>query len=336
MTKTPEPIDDEIWQASFDWLMAVESAPDDANLRAGLEQWLSLSPRHAEAYRQVQQVWEVGGLLSDDKAQAVEPTTVSRGEDAPSALPPAAVPLLKTGMSRRRWLAGAGALTVGALAYAASGGVEDALADYATGAGEAKVVSLDDGSRLMLDTQTAINVDFSNARRDVALLHGRAYFEVAPDTARLFVVAAGHARVGALGTRFDLRLDPDHVTLSTEQGGASLRFGASEWSLGPAERIRVDRRTGDVSRAAVDDMDALTSWRRGQLTVDDWLVADVLKELERYYPGRIVLADGAFGALRVSGVYNSDAPVDAVRAVARSYGGDVTRIGPWLLLVTRG
>ncbi len=80
-------------------------------------------------------------------------------------------------------------------------------ADQRTAAGEQRVLTLDDGSRLTLAGDSAINLDLVDHQRHVTLLRGRAYFQVASDPHRPFLVEAGEARVRVTGTRFEVRRD---------------------------------------------------------------------------------------------------------------------------------
>jgi transmembrane sensor len=78
----------------------------------------------------------------------------------------------------------------------------------------------------------------------------------------------------------------------------------------------------------------IASWRDGRLMVDNVTVADVVEEFRRYYPGVILLRDQRLAARRVTGVFDLHDPVAGLRAVLQPYGGHLTTITPWLLLVS--
>ncbi|MPY69299.1 MAG: DUF4880 domain-containing protein [Alphaproteobacteria bacterium] len=330
MTQRPDEIDDRIWEAAFDWLAEIERRPEDAELDAAFRAWLAESGAHADAYAQVRRIWSAAPHMPPAFGEQW------RHLPAPGAAPPLA-PRRPAVLSRRQWLAGGGALAAGLALYAATGGFRDLTADHATGTGETRTVALPDGSRMQLDTDTALRVTYEADRRNVALLRGRAYFDVRRDAARPFAVAAGPARIEVLGTRFDVRLDGAAVDVAVEQGRVAVRMAGRDVGprdgLGRGEAVRIDRRTRAVRRETPAP-DTIAAWRRGQLVVDGWTIAEVLDELGRYHRGVILLRDEALGAQRVSGFYDLARPAEAVRSVAQSHGGRVTQVGPWLLVVS--
>ncbi|MEG1029854.1 MAG: FecR domain-containing protein, partial [Brevundimonas sp.] len=151
------------------------------------------SPENAEAYRRVETVWTgTGGLANDPQvAEALEAAFSRRAQ---RRRPP-------------RLLLGLAA--VGAAA-ALAGGFSFWLQSrtvFSTGVGEERLVQLADGSSVRLDTASRVRVRFDGDRRFIELQEGQAFFTVAHDASRPFVVAAGDARVTALGTVFDVRRD---------------------------------------------------------------------------------------------------------------------------------
>jgi len=326
--------------AAFDWVVRLEHAPDDTVVAAALRGWLAESPAHREAYDRVRAVWAA--------ARHAEPAMTAQWGDLP---PPAArsagrdttvVPMTRRagrGPSRRRWLAGAGALAAGLALFAAAGGFGDLSADYATGTGETRAATLADGSRVQLDTDSAVRVSYGAGARTLELLRGRAWFDVTPDAARPFTVSAGRTQATVLGTRFDVGRDGDGVSVRVEEGRVAVsldgRAVSPQGGLARGEAVRVDLHSGEARRMTVKP-DAVAAWRRGQLVVENRAVAEVLDELGRYHRGVIVLQDEALGARRVSGFYDLARPYEAVRSVAEAQGGRVMRLSPWVLLVTGG
>ena len=81
-----------------------------------------------------------------------------------------------------------------------------------------RAATLPDGSRVILSAQTSINVDFNGSKRNLELSAGEAYFKVKHDRQHPFVVHAGDISVTAVGTAFDVRREPDGVTVTVEEG----------------------------------------------------------------------------------------------------------------------
>ncbi|WP_159993349.1 FecR family protein [Roseomonas sp. 18066] len=311
---------DPAWQAAMDFLLALEQRPDDAALRARLRRWLAESPAHAAAYAEACTLSELAPQLSPGLAW-------------PSAVAPTRGPT--SGMApRRRLLAGGAALAAAAAGLAWTGWpAPEGLLQTATG--EIRLVELADGSRVTLDTGSAIRVDFADGARRVALLRGQAFFAVAPDAARPFTVAIAAAEARVLGTRFALRRGAAELELGVEEGRVGLAFDGRDLTaaapLTAGARARLDLGNGALRREAVA-LAAIAPWRQGRLVVERWTVAEVLAELQRYLPARLWLRDAALGAQRVNGSYDLSRPEAAAAAVVETAGGRLRRLTPWLLL----
>ncbi|ONG50122.1 hypothetical protein BKE38_19335 [Pseudoroseomonas deserti] len=307
---------DPAWQAAMDFLLALEQRPDDAALQARLQRWLAADPAHVSAYEEAR-------ALSDLAPQL-----------APAMPWPGAVAPGRRAAPRRRLLGSAAALAAAAAGIAWLGRpAGDGLLETATG--EIRAVELADGSRVTLDTGSAIRVDFSDGARRVALLRGQAFFAVAADAARPFAVAAGAAEVRVLGTRFALRRGAADLELAVEEGRVGLAFAGRDLTeaapLLAGARARLDLGSGALRREAVPPA-AVAAWRQGRLVVERWTVAEVLAELQRYLRARIWLRDAALGAQRVHGSYDLARPEAAAAAVVETAGGRLRRVTPWLLL----
>ncbi len=326
MTGTPDPIDDEIWNAAFDWLMRAEANPGDPALAAALRAWLGADTAHAQAFDQVCRTWHAAPHLQATLADPRPPASSRRPPTRPGPR-----------LSRRQVLAGAGAMAAGLALYAGTGAPRRLFADIATATGEFRTVTLEDGTHVHMDTATAIRLDFAGPDRRAALLGGRAYFDVARDAGRPFAVTAGPAEVTVIGTRFDLRLDDDSLSVAVEHGrvavGMAGRRLTPDDGLVGGDSLRIDLTTRAARRAATDP-GTDTAWRDGRLEVEDWSIAQVLAELDRYHRGVILLGDAAFGRHRVSGSFDLTRPDQAARSVARAQGGRVRALSPWVLLVS--
>lgn len=188
---------------------------------------------------------------------------------------------------------------------------------YETAVGERSTVTLPDGSVVTLNTDSQISVDFSNARRSVELVRGQAYFEVAKDAVRPFSVTAGHQRVTALGTAFDVRLDPgEEIRVVLVEGRVAVDDVSTELAAsasveavpGPVEMAAgeslIASLTGD-RRISAADIDGLTSWRKGRLIFRGEPLKDAVAEVNRYSTSKLELADDPrLDEVTVSGVFN--------------------------------
>lgn len=270
--------------------------PDDQQAFAA---WLASDPRHAQAYQALQGVWQVADHLPRDAMRAILERT-----DEPRA------------WSRRHVVLGAGAacasvLVAGVLSrnlWASEPGFTQQLS---TARGARKVFDLPDGSRIDLNTDSALSVALYDDRRVVELHRGEALFSVSADPTRPFWVDAGEATVRVTGTQFNVRRDPQRVTVAVAEGAVDVSAGP--WW----RRQRASLTAGQVSVASPADglaapyrarVDALIAWQRGRLVFRDRPLSEVADELNRYLDHPLRVADATVGRLRVSGTLSIEAP----------------------------
>ena len=193
---------------------------------------------------------------------------------------------------------------------------------YSTAVGEQFSARLDDGSRVQLNTDTRLRVRFTSGVRRVELLRGQAFFDVAHDTARPFIVAAGAAQVRAVGTKFDVRRDPGEVRVTLAEGKVAIHDGADggkDWMLTPGQSLDLGVRA-KLSRPTPADVPATTAWTTGYVTFHDVALADAVIEINRYTREKIVLGAGVPADRKVSGVFPTGDTRDFVAAVTKLYG----------------
>ncbi|WP_176599125.1 FecR domain-containing protein [Sphingobium sp. 15-1] len=264
-------------------------------------------PRHAAAYERIDQHWRSAQALGKDPDIA---TLVGETLEQSASRTRSRRPLL--------WLAGgviAGALALGAFF------LWPLSVHYETGIGEQRLVRLEDGSTLHLDSASAVDVRFTDGHRRLTLISGRALFDVAHDKSRPFDVDAGAATVRALGTRFEIdrqqfdarilliegKVRVDSTDCSTDACSDHLLPGdmmmAGQGGLGPKER-------GNIQ--------AVTSWTSGRLLFEGRALADAVDEVNRYCEAPIILEAPEFAEEHVNGgfaVGDRDAFIRAVIAL---------------------
>lgn len=236
---------------------------------------------------------------------------------------------------RRRLLRWSGAAAAALLAAAwLPDAWRDRNADHVTGAAELRSITLADGSRARLGPDTAIAVEFSRAARQVRLIRGRAFLEVAPDAAHPFRVVAGPATAAVLGTAFEVRRAPEAATVSVAHGtvrvaatsGDAVRMARSgDW-------VRVTAAGGITAGRIAPEEIAL--WRDGLLVARDHPVAAVVDELRPYFSGRIIVRGAALAGRPLTGVYRLADPEGTLRAIAQTQGATLHRLTPWLLVLS--
>jgi transmembrane sensor len=193
---------------------------------------------------------------------------------------------------------------------------------FATRTGEMRPVELEDGSLIVLDTQSRLRVDYSDGARDIELLAGQAHFEVAPDSHRPFRVHTPTAEIVAVGTQFDVAIMPTRTQVTLIEGKVNvrnLRTQSDFASLVPGEQVQITERGQLLDQPAVK-IENVTAWQRGTLVLDDVQVADALAQMNRYSVTHIVISGPGLESKRVSGVFRvGDVETEAL-ALQRYFG----------------
>ncbi|MFJ5237316.1 FecR family protein [Pseudomonas neuropathica] len=289
-------------QAAFAWLSLLHDRPS-AGDQLTFSRWLRADPAHAEAYAQAQVVWELSEgparTLADEEAFALQDylNAMDRPRRSPvlrwsGALAMAACLLLMvslgTGWQPQRW-------------------IDDLGADYVSAPGEIRTVTLADQSQVTLDADSAIAVDFSRGERHVQLRRGVGFFTVT-HTGEPFVVEAEKGQARVLGTQFEVRLQPHgaQVTVLSGRVGVTADRDGEQQILTAGQQLAYAEGTAEKLHAV--DSDAQLAWRQGWLTYYKSTLADVVEDLRRYYPGRIVLLNDELAARKVSGSFPSKDP----------------------------
>ncbi|ATQ69168.1 MULTISPECIES: FecR family protein [Methylosinus] len=283
-------------EAAVDWWMRLRAGPLGADEQAAYESWRA-DPANAAA-------------LDNIARLTAHMATLPR----PAAKRPApARPALR--------LALAAPLLAATVALLADWGELSAFlrSDHFSGAGETRLVTLEDGSRVHLDARSAIALRFDASERRVELLSGEAYFEVAPAPSRPFVVAAAGGSVTALGTAFDVALDETGAHVAVTEHSVRVASGGAEVTVGEGQQSAF--RDGAVATAPAPVKTGwVTAWRRGKLIVENAPLRDLLAALGRRNRGVFACASAAICARGVTGVFSADDPAQAIEAIETALG----------------
>ncbi|MEP6899177.1 MAG: FecR domain-containing protein [Rhodanobacter sp.] len=283
------------------WLTRLQDSGRTPAVEAAFKEWLSASPVNARAFTRVNDVWE---LLPGAVAPAHPPRAAARrrARRIPWVVVPACVVLAL--------------LVVGVVRM-----LPPAKQTYQTAVGAQRTIDLDDHTRVTLNTDTRMIVDYSENERRVVLERGEALFHVVHNPQRPFVVQTGKAQVVDLGTVFDVSHYSRSIAVTLLEG--TVWVGSQPTAQGAAVPSTVltpgDRLTIQADGAHVldrPDVDQALAWQHGQVHFDDITLADAVAELSHYGGPPIRIADPALATLRVSGVFSAHDPVELASAVA--------------------
>ena len=288
------------------WVVRLSERPGLAQARR-FRRWYA-RPGHAAAFDRAQRAWGLGGIAG--AGLPVHPPVPRQDRRA-------------TGL-----IAGA---VAACLALVLIGGLllrPDVLtgwrADHAAPRGETRLVTLQDGTEVLLDAGSALDIVGMGSERIVRLLQGQAYFDVT-STGAPFTVQAGGAQVRVLGTRFDVRLVADSTEVMLEEGAVAVsRPGSDGRQLTPGHRIR----TGPDSQGAPEavSLDDAIAWRSGRYVFYDRPLAEVIEVLERHGPGRLMLTGANLPHRPVSGSILLKDSGAALQALATTSGFRIVQL----------
>jgi len=175
---------------------------------------------------------------------------------------------------------------------------------YRTAKGESAGIQLSDGSRIDLNTDTELSVQYSWTARSVKLERGEALFSVVHNPEKPFEVIAAGGRIQDIGTRFNIYRQADRVSVTVLEGEVSVaaKQNAATQNLIPGQQISYDS-TGQTSAIAYADMTVATAWQKGQLVFKGRPLNKVLEQLGRYHDASLQVPDARLQSLKVSGVF---------------------------------
>jgi transmembrane sensor len=292
-----------------------------ASDEAALQAWLASSTANRIAFLRLESAWEETLRLKALVAGVPKGCGASLDWRMPISFEERSVERVK----KRE---GAGLLAVAAVAlFAVIGsaylGFKLIPGDrYATPVGGMASVPLQDGSNITLNTASKIRVELSERERHIDLARGEAYFDVAKDAARPFVVSVGNKRVIAVGTKFSVRRDRDDVRVVVTEGKVKIEDLDRQESefLVAAGGIA---KTGDsgvvVQKRTIVETEEILSWRKGYLTFYDTPLIDAVAEFNQYNTDKIRISDPAVAAIPLTGKFRATNAEAFVRLLEDGY-----------------
>ncbi len=280
----------------MDWLIRLQCANDQDT--QAFEHWLGAEPENAEAYVEAEALWN-GAPLRQAAEQLQQRQRRSLG-----------------GRLRSHWkpLATAAVLLVGLFTF---GNLPVRLqADHLTVVGERQRLQLDDGAKILLNTNSAFASDVRDGRQVARLLQGEAYFQVAGGSQPPLEVQAGPLRANVRDTDFAVRYLDGEAQLRVQRGDVDLQ-GARDQRirLSAGDSISVGPR-GFGQRQRVD-LNKELAWVEGRLVFENCPLGQVIAEVQRYYPGWIISRNAQLEQVAVTGNYRLDQPLQTLRALAQ-------------------
>ena len=209
---------------------------------------------------------------------------------------------------------------------------------YTTALGSQREVTLPDGSRMHLNTRSYARVDFGDTHRRVVLLAGEAFFQVAHEPDRPFLVEAGSRVVRAVGTAFSVHMDARELEVLVTEGQVEVREPASTGhdlqavALKAGQRVRVSGNAPQIEVLAEEDIERHLLWRQQLLGFTDTPLREVIAEYNRYADRNIVISDDSLRDMRIGGQFRTDDPEGLLEALETGFGVRVVRSADVILI----
>ena len=287
------------------WIVRLHGPHRCAELEAAFRDWLQAHPENGKQFERVTEVWDAG-----------------------SSVPVPGVPRMtrwKEEPRRRQWSLAAALLLL--LCGLAGWITWRAWVDpsYTTGVGEQRVVRLDDGTRLSLNSGTRVVITYSDSERRVELVRGEAFFEVAHNAARPFIVTAGDQQVVAIGTTFVVRYEAARTAITLLEGSVRVSPATDVGlTLAPGERVTFSAGgSRRLDRLDEPKIEAVTAWRRGEVMLDSTQLEEAVAELNRYDKNTLIIDDPQIATLSISGIYHAGDSRGFAHTIAKLYGLEI-------------
>ena len=303
-----EAADAEIANAAVDWLVRLQGETVTERDWLDFDAWLTASPAHAQAYDAVLAFDQ--RLDLDARFAEVEPVGAPLMSN---------VVLLRP--ARRAWVWSAGAAIAAAFVAGAvllpGSGLISHETTYVTGVGERRTIALEDGSRIEMNAASRVSVRFERHARHVRLDDAQAFFDVAKDSSRPFLISAGDTQVRVVGTQFDVRHRDGQVAVNVQRGLVEVRphlaKDAESFRLRPGQGLSHREGQTDDAKLQAVAVEEVAGWRQGRLIYRDQPLSQIAGDMNRLFPRPVKLGDAEAANMRLSGVLivdEQDAMVD--------------------------
>jgi transmembrane sensor len=317
---------DVIAEEAADWLVRLSSNDATAQEQREFVAWLKRSPVHLGVYLGVERTWASLGQV--DAGRRIDVAALLAAPDTNVVHLGSSPPPVRVRVRSRSVITAFAASAL--LACAGLIWFQLQFANrFTTGVGEQRTLRLSDGSTVVLNTDTTVRVSFTDAVREVRLLHGEALFNVTKNPARPFRVRSDEVVAQAVGTSFVVRRMPTETVVTVIEGEVAVvdyaQLNVASPMVLPELAVHVTAGTrADVAdnekirTASVANPAAVTAWRSGRLIFDGEPLTKVIAEFNRYNEVQLVLENSQLSDEPISGVFDADQPLALARFLERS------------------
>lgn len=303
----------EIEERAALWILRREEPYWSADEQEELDRWLAQSDAHKAAFWRLEHGWREADRIASLGSLAAPP---ERRFDLGSWWKPLAVAASLLLVATVFMLRGPG------LPFGGSEQVQEAR--FETAIGGRRLVTLSDGSRVDLNTDTAIRAAIGDRRRTIWLERGEAFFAVARHSGREFIIHAGPRTIRVLGTKFSVRRDGADLVVAVVEGRVRLDEGSGEsersTTLNGGQVALATTGSTTVSTGSAEEVQERLAWRDGVLQFDGITLAQAAKEFNRYNRRQLVIDGEAAARVRIGGSFDARNVDGFGRLLENAYG----------------
>lgn len=295
------------------WVVRLASGQVSERDAQVFRHWCARSRAHATAFAEARAVWGAMAPAARAVKRAQQPVNTAR----------------------RAWLGGAVAASLGLLVLRPPTDLWPAVAglgaDYATGTGEQREVALDGGVLVQMNTQTRFDAaPVQDGTAALVLLAGEAEFQAGLRGAARLRVQAGDGSVSAGSARFNIRLFGQEVCVTCLAGRLRVVQNGNDAELAAGEQLRYRPAHFGITRTV--RAGEVSAWRQRLLVFKQSTLAEVVAEVNRYRPGKLILNSDTLGKTRVQASFSLDRLDDVIALIQDAYGARVTRLPGGIVL----
>ncbi|MGK5012941.1 FecR family protein [Janthinobacterium sp. MDB2-8] len=295
------------------WVVRLASGQVSERDAQVFRHWCARSRKHATAFAEARAVWGAMAPAARAVKRAQQPVNTAR----------------------RAWLGGAVAASLGLLVLRPPTDLWPVVAglgaDYATGTGEQREVALDGGVLVQMNTQTRLDAaPLQDGAAALVLLAGEAEFQAGLRGAARVRVQAGDGTVSAGSARFNIRLFGQEVCVTCLAGRLRVVQAGNDAELAAGQQLRYRPEHFGIARAVAKG--EVSAWRQRLLVFKQSTLAEVVDEVNRYRPGKLILNGDALQHARVQASFSLDRLDDVIALIQDAYGARVTRLPGGIVL----
>jgi transmembrane sensor len=321
---------DPLTREALAWVVRLKSGEATSADAEALQQWQARSPAHAQAFREAVRLWRALGPAAAEIAR--EQASAVSAAIVPPARPP------RPSVGRRAVLGGA-AVAAAAASYLVVRpplrlwpSLEELSADYRTGKGEQRKVALASDISLDMNTQTSIAVRSMQDEPRIELISGEAAITTRLAPGKPLSVIAADGRMVAAIASFNARCDDGLVLVTCLDGEVEVERGSQAVRLRSGQQVSYS--AAGLGASAMVDTAQETSWQARLLVFRDRPLAQVIDEVNRYRPGKIIVTNSELGRRLVNGTFHLDRLEEVIAQVRQLFGASVTALPGGIVLLS--